>query len=315
MTMTSFPIRAQSPSAQALALAGALVSSTPPDLSPQGFITRREQARRFYEPRVARAQKRYQVEQEQVEIAGVNCLEVTPKASEVSGTLVYFFGGGFVSGWPLQDLFIIATLAEFAGLRVLAPDYRLAPEHPWPAALDDAQAVYSCLARQPLAGGLALAGESAGGNLALALMLRATRLGLRRPDALALMSPWSDVRVDHDYGGAQAMSDPTFDPAALQAAARAYAGRAPMDDPEVSPIFASFTADVPPIRITTGTRDRFLSDCVRLTNTIRSSGGRVDLQVWPGLWHVFEFYDEVPEAHESLREMAEFLRAHCVGRG
>lgn len=236
-------------------------------------------------------------------IGGVPCLHVSPATQLVEWSILYGFGGGFVEGSPLEDLTIIASLCERTGAQVIAPDYRLAPEHPWPAGLDDAFAVYRALAHEPFA----IVGESAGGNLALCLMLQAQAHGIGLPKAAALLSPWCDLTHSGDSLTFNDGRDPTLNRRASRDAASHYIGRNAADDPLISPIYAPFAADFPPCIITTGTRDLLLSQAARLSERLRESGVRVDLRVWDGLWHVFEWYDPLPEAQQSLAQIAAFL--------
>lgn len=280
------------------------------------IVARRGDLASLYAPRTQRALQRFSPRVSNVLVGGVSCLQVLPEQGDTRGTLLYCFGGGYVVGSALQDMSIIAALAHFAQLRVVAVNYRLAPEHPWPAAQDDAIAVYTALSAQAQVNGqgLVLAGESAGGNLALSLALRAQRVGLPAPLALALLSPWCDINLDNDYGSNTPAFDPSLNVAQLRAGARAFVGQAPFDHPEISPIHANFTAAFPPTLITSGTRDRFLPECQQLTRKLETVGVPVELSVWPDLWHVFEFYDEVPEAEQSLQAIAAFLARHLGNR-
>jgi monoterpene epsilon-lactone hydrolase len=242
-------------------------------------------------------------------IGGQKCLDVHPEVLRVDWPILYGFGGGMVEGSPLEDLPIIAPISAQTGARVIAPDYRLAPEHPWPAALDDAFAVYRALADRPFA----VFGESAVGNLSLAWMLKAKAEGLRLPGAAALLSPWCDLRNADDSLIFNDGRDPTLTRRNLDIAARYYAGRNNVDQPLISPINGMFDCDFPPVVISTGTRDLLLSQAVRLSQRLRDSGVRVDLQVWEGLWHVFEWYEDLPEAQQSIHHIADHLTRVMAG--
>ena len=127
------------------------------------------------------------------------------------------------------------------------------------------------------------------------------------PVAAALFSPWCDLGGSGDSIQSNAGRDPTLHPGSLQDYAQAYAGQSALKDPGVSPIYGEFGKAFPPVIITSGTRDLLMSHCVRLAGVMRRSGVSVDLRVWDGLWHVFEFYDELPEAAASLKEIADHL--------
>ena len=253
---------------------------------------------------------------EDIELGGVPVQLVEPKGYEESQderALLYFFGGGHVTGSPFEDLPITAGLAHRLGLRVYAAHYRLAPEHPFPAGLDDGFAVYRALLESHAPERLAVAGESAGGNLSLAVLLRAREAGLPLPAAAALLSPWCDLASRGDSHRSLSGLDPTLDcELHLKAAAGAYAGGRDLTDPLVSPLYGDFHPGFPPTLITSGTRDLLLSDCARLSTALRRAGVETRLHVWEGLWHVFEWYPDLPEAQVSLDEIADFLRSHLA---
>lgn len=243
-----------------------------------------------------------------ITIGNVPCLELVPAGEALAWSILYGFGGGFVQGSPVEDLPIAAPLCAATGARTIIPDYRLAPEHPWPAAVDDGFAVYRELARHPFA----IVGESAGGNLALALMQRAKATGVRLPGAAALMSPWCDLGNAGDSVTFNDGRDPSLAVQSSWTAARHYAGENSLADPGISPIHGAFDAGFPPIIVTTGTRDLHLSQAVRLSRVLTDCGVRAQLQVWEGLWHVFEWYDHLPEAKDSIRQIAAHLKSNMT---
>ena len=250
------------------------------------------------------------LEERLVEIGGIECLEVQP-TGPTSGdlpTVLYFFGGGHTLGSPEEDIVITAPLAALAGVRVVAPRYPLAPEHPYPAALEVAETVYRALLPSVAPARLVVAGESAGGNLALALFQRARAEGLSMPAALALLSPWADL--DHCGDSHAANRDPSLvsTDGDLDDLARLYRGAHRSDDPLISPLHADFTG-LPSTFMTTGTRDLLLSDAVRLDAAMRADGVDVTLRVWEGMWHVFELVRELPEAKASMAEIAGWVRS------
>lgn len=252
--------------------------------------------------------QRYAPRITELTVAGVACVQVTPTTGSQEHTVLYLYGGGCVTGTSMQDMPIMAALASHANVRVVTPQYRLAPENPWPAGLNDAYAVYCQLSRTCAPAGLAVVGESAGGNLALSLVQRALQQKVGLPDCLALLSPWCDLSLDHDYGNEDESFDPSLSVAHLHAAAQLYVGSHPYHHPEISPLFGQYGPAFPATLITTGTRDRLSFDCERLAAKMFASGASVGLHAWKGLWHVFEFYDEAPEAAQSLQAIARFLR-------
>ena len=251
-------------------------------------------------PRLCRA---HGVTMDESILGGVRCLEVRPQNLRVDWPILYSFGGGMVEGSPEEDLPLIAPLSALTGARVIAPDYRLAPEHPWPAALDDTFAVYRVIAGLPFA----TLGESAGGNLSLACMLRAKTEGFRLPGAAAVLSPWCDLSNSGDSITFNDGRDPTISRRNSDLAAGYYACSNKVDQPLISPIHGDFNPSFPPVLITTGTRDLLLSQAVRLSQRLRHSGVKVDCQVWEGLWHVFEWYEDLPEAQQSIQQISDHL--------
>ena len=160
--------------------------------------------------------------------------------------------------------------------------------------------------------------NSAGGNLALALINTAATAGLPMPAVAALLSPWSDLTHASDTVRTLDGIDPTLSLVAVgDGMANAFAGGQPRNSPEISPLLAEVPKGFPPTLITSGTRDAMLSDCARLSTKLRAAGVAAELRVWEGMWHVFEFYSELPEAEASLREIAAFLsgRMRRVERG
>ena len=148
------------------------------------IIAYRKYASDEFRPRAERALKKHKVQTNDIVIGGVPCLEILPENGEPKGTILYGYGGGFVCGSSYEDLIITAPICEMSEMRIISPNYRLAPEHPWPTAIDDGFSVYQEIAKQ---GAFALMGESAGGNFALALCHRAKASGLQMPSKMVLL--------------------------------------------------------------------------------------------------------------------------------
>jgi monoterpene epsilon-lactone hydrolase len=277
----------------------------------EAINAKRHELHALYSPPGLDVQKSLGVTVEESEIDGVTVKWVRPGMIRHPQIILYFFGGGHITGSPDEDLAITARIAHFSGRKVCVPAYRLAPENPYPAALEDAVAVYQALLREYCARSLALSGESAGGNLSLALIGAAAARGLPLPAATALLSPWSDLTHSGDTIRTLDGIDPTLDlDHQLSHMARAYAGGRPLASPDISPLFADVAKGFPPTLISTGTRDVLLSDCARLSTKLRAAGVEVDLRVMEGMWHVFEFYPQLPEAEDSIRGIAAFLDKH-----
>ncbi len=221
-------------------------------------------------------------------------------------TLLYLHGGGFIGCSPRTHRPITAAFA-LQGLRVFVPDYRLAPEHPFPAAPQDAQAVYRALRADPATGRLVVAGDSAGGNLALGLMLALRDAGEPRPDAAALFSPWTDLTGGSPSITLNAQRDAMFQGPHLQHFAQAYLQGADAKQTLASPLFGEL-AGLPPLLLHVGETERLRDDSLRLAQKAREAGVSVELAVFPVVPHVWQAIHRLPEARRSIAAAARFLR-------
>lgn len=218
--------------------------------------------------------------------------------------LLYLHGGGFVGCSPLTHRTITGAFAR-AGFRVFVPEYRLAPEHPFPAAIEDVVAAWTALSAE---GAAVVAGDSAGGNLALVLIAEAHRLGLRQPAAAALFSPVCDFLARGASHRDNVRSDAMFRPELFARLAPAYLDGADPADPCVSPIEADFTG-FPPLLLHAAEREMLRDDSVALAERARAAGVRVDLKIWPVVAHTWQLAETfLPEGRRSLVEAALFLR-------
>jgi acetyl esterase/lipase len=298
------PPTAISPQAQALLRDAPAITARSMALA--AIQERRQASAAFYVPTCLVLARQLGVTLTEEMIGGVRTQVLTPANIVGSNAILYFFGGGYVQGSPDEDLAITARLAHLAKCRVYAPYCALAPEHPFPQGLENGIAVYQALVARYGAAALTIAGESAGGGLALSLLLKIAE----RPAKAALMSPWSDLTKTGDTLSTLVGNDPWLHyELTLEPAARAYAGPRDLASPDVSPLYADFPANFPKTLITTGTRDLFLSDCARLSTKLRAAGIDCELRVWEGMWHVFEFEANLPEADASLEEIAAFILA------
>ena len=242
------------------------------DIGPEDLPAVRRDTAEDFEPRVRRALERFGPTVREVGIGGVHCLEIVPKVRSGPGTILYFYGGGYIIGSPREDLIVSAALASHCGVRVVAPSYRLAPEHPYPAAIDDCMAVHAAIVRDPDCGPLAIAGESAGGNAALSVLRRLKLAGGAMPVAAALLSPWCDLTHSGDSHRTNDGRDPTISLALGLQAARWYAGGRDLADPDISPLWSAWDETFPAAIVTTGTRDLLMSQSVQLAQVLRAVG-------------------------------------------
>jgi epsilon-lactone hydrolase len=224
--------------------------------------------------------------------------------------LLFLHGGGYQFGSLRSHGELAARLGRASGMRVLFPEYRLAPEHPFPAAIDDVLAAWRWLRTdQDLsAASITAAGDSAGGGLAVALLVALRDAGEALPAAAALMSPHVDLTSSGASMTERADQDPIFTPAALRQMASDYLAGADPTTPLASPLFASL-AGLPPLLVQTGTAELLLSDSERLASAATQAGVEVILQLGEGLPHVYPIMLDTPEAAEATEQIAQFLRA------
>jgi acetyl esterase/lipase len=249
------------------------------------------------------------VHQKPTTIGGVDAIDVTIRDLDNSGTILYFHGGVYVIGTAAATVPLVSELARRTHATVVTVDYRLAPEHPYPAAVDDALAVYNGLLAQGVdAGQIALAGESAGGGLAVATLLALRDAGLPRPSSAFLMSPYADLTLSGATLVERAPSDPILSPEGLRLRVPDYVGDGDPADPLISPIFGDLTG-LPPLLIQVGSNEILLSDAIRLAGRAALDDVPVTLDVTPGVPHVFQgFAALVDEASAALDRAANFLR-------
>lgn len=220
--------------------------------------------------------------------------------------ILYCHGGGYTSGGLGFSKVLASKLTRATGLDVLAFDYRLAPEHPYPAAVEDAQAAWDHLMRLGFgARDVVLAGDSAGGNMALVLCLRLRAEGRMLPGALLLMSPWTDMTCSGESLTERADIDPVLTPEYIYAVREAYAGSLDPAQPELSPLLADL-AGFPPTLIQVGTHEILFSDAERLAERMKAAGTECRLEVWEGMWHDFQMYPS-KSAAQAMQNAAHFL--------
>jgi monoterpene epsilon-lactone hydrolase len=244
-----------------------------------------------------------------VAAGGVPCEWVAGPGADDGTVVVYLHGGGYVLGSAVTHRGLAARLAAACGATALVVDYRLAPEHPFPAAVDDAVAAYQwLLARGVDPGRIVLAGDSAGGGLAAATLVALRDARTPLPAAGVLLSPWVDLEAGGASLATNAGADPMVDPGALRLAAAAYLGDVPARHPLASPLHAGL-ARLPPLLVQVGTREVLLDDAVRFAARARAAGVDVALERWDGMIHVWHaFAPLLPEATDALDAIGAFVR-------
>jgi acetyl esterase/lipase len=254
---------------------------------------------------------------EPVQADAVGCQWIRPPASRRDAAIVYLHGGGFRVGSPASHREISARLAAEAGIQVLAVDYRLAPEHLLPAALEDTLAVIEWLEKTGFsADRIALAGDSAGAALALGAMVARLQQGKPSPAVAYLMSGWTDLTASGESYQSRAALDPIHQRPMILAMARGALGPGvTAEDPRLSPLLASaeIMRALPPILLQVGERETLVSDTEDFAARASAAGASVRSEIWPGMIHVFQqFPDELPEAREAVAAGGRFIARYLV---
>jgi epsilon-lactone hydrolase len=253
------------------------------------------------------------VQQNPIEIGGVAGVEVTAGGNDAENVILYLHGGVYVIGYAAATVPLVGDLVRRTSTKAITLEYRLAPEHPYPAAVDDARAAYVGLLAQGIAPGqIALAGESAGAGLAVALLLALRDAGVPLPSCGYLMSPYADLTLSGETLAAKQAVDPLLTPDGLRARVPDYVGRADPSDPLISPIFGDLSG-LPPLLIQVGSHEILLSDALRLAGRAAISDVPVTLEVTPGVPHVFQAYAALlDEAGAALDRAADFVNAQLA---
>jgi acetyl esterase/lipase len=261
---------------------------------------------------------RLEAEPQRVVADGVPCEWLLAKGADPGRRLLYLHGGGWTAGSLDSHRPLSARIAAATGCAVLAVDYRLAPEHPFPAGLDDCVAAYDWLRAHGPAGAaparsVFVAGDSAGGNLTLALLLALKQRGLPLPNAAIPISPATDFLATGDSYRTRAAVDPvlTDGPDAIRVLSAIYLqGRAKPEEPLVSPLYGDFRG-LPPLLLHVGDAEVLLDDSTRVAEKARAAGVDVTLEVWPEMPHVWHaFAPFLPEASQAIERIGAFVRAH-----
>jgi len=247
---------------------------------------------------------------ESTELGGIPVDRLRPKEARDDKVLLYLHGGAYILGSRRTHRQLVTHMARAAGVTAVVPEYRLAPEHPWPAAIEDSVAVYrSLVSRGTRPEDIVIAGDSAGGGLAVATLLSLRHAGDALPAAAVLLSPFLDVTASGESAKTRAEQDPWFNVSDMAVVARYYCpDETQWHNPLVSPVFAN-VAGLPPMLIQVGDDEILLSDSTRFANKLEAAGVAVDLEVWPEMWHVFPmFVSKMPEGKQAVRRIGAYIR-------
>ncbi|MDX9865438.1 MAG: alpha/beta hydrolase [Anaerolineaceae bacterium] len=229
-------------------------------------------------------------------------------AEASDGVILFLHGGAYALGAVKTYRDLLSRLAKAAGVKVLAIDYRLAPEHPHPAAVEDAVAAYHWLLGQGIAPSqIVIAGDSAGGGLTLAALLALRDDGRPLPAGAVCISPWTDRALTGDSMREKADAELVLDRDSLAKFAALYAGGQPLTAPLISPLYADLTG-LPPLLIQVGTDELLLDDARRFAHKAEAAGADVKLTVWEGMFHVFHMFPFFTETREAVAQIAGFVR-------
>ncbi len=248
----------------------------------------------------------------QVDIGGLPAEWVHWKGADSGRVILYLHGGGYVLCSPRTHRDLVCRIARASGARALSIEYRRGPEHPHPAAVDDAVAAYLWLLKKsgidPKR--IAVMGDSAGGGLTLVFLQTLRDRKIPLPACAVCMSPWADLTCSGETHKTNRRKDPVLPAPVLPGFARLYAPGGDLSRPSVSPLFGDF-ASLPPILIHVGTDEILLDDSHRVTEKARQAGTAVELKIWPRMIHVFQAMAfMLPQARQAIREIGAFVERH-----
>ena len=262
----------------------------------------------FIKQSMARVKLVADVNREAVSADDVACEWVIPNNGLIDSVLLYLHGGGFIFGLTPLLLQMGAYLAQHMGMRVLLADYRLAPDYPFPAALDDCVTAYHWLLKQDiLAQNIVVAGDSAGGNLTITMLMKLRDSGNPLPAAAACLSPLTDLTTKDNLS--KGMKDPLLPPKAMEFYAQSYVGHNDDHNPLISPVFGNLRG-LPPLLVHVGEDEILRDDAVRIAKLARSVDVDVRMEIYSRMWHVWQLFLALPQAVQSLGDIAQFLKSH-----
>ena len=269
--------------------------------------------REFIEKTVKNWSPRKDVVFEAVDVGGLPGEWVYKKGTLKDKVVLYIHGGGFVAGSPKISRPMSEGLAYYSGVKVLAIDYRLAPENPFPAGLEDCIKAYRWLISQGIQSKkIIIAGDSAGGDLALATGLALKEKQIELPAGFIAISPCTDLAITGESARTRAKDDPMLDPSMHNKIITSYLPKGAnrkefVKNPLVSPLYGSFKT-FPPVLIEVGSEEILYDDSRRMVEKLKADGVNATLREWKGLWHVFQYFTILPESARSFEEMGHFIR-------
>lgn len=236
-----------------------------------------------------------------------------PEVHESRPVLLYFHGGGYTFGSRNTHRALASRIAVAADTLVVLPEYRLAPEHPFPAAIEDGFRIWEWLLESGYPPGhISLAGDSAGGGLCLALLQMLQQRGSEKPASVVCMSPWADLTASSDWYEKNSKHDLIVTPNVVRKMSDLYLNEQPVPktDPLVSPVYGNYRG-APPVYIQVGSCEILLGDAYSLRDKILSDGAQVRLDIWDNMQHVWQlFADILPEGLQAIEKTAEWLKEH-----
>lgn len=247
---------------------------------------------------------------EQSSLAGIDVDWLRPKGARTDKVLYYLHGGAYVLGSRRTHRKLVSRMAKAAGIIAVVPEYRLAPENPFPACIEDAVAVYKALLESGFGPqDIIISGDSAGGGLSVATLLSLRHEGVPMPAAAVLLSPFLDVTGEGETHTTRAERDPWFNSEDIAVVARYYCpDESKWRDPLVSPVFAN-VAGLPPMLIQVGDDEILLSDSTRFADKLKEAGVEVELEIWPEMWHVFQlFVGKMRESRIAIGKIGDYIR-------
>ncbi len=248
---------------------------------------------------------------ESLRVNGIPAEWVIPSGAADNGSILYLHGGGYTIGSIKTHRSLVSYLSKAAGMRALLIEYRLAPEHPFPAAVEDSVAAYRWLLKEGFdPARIAIAGDSAGGGLTVATMVKLRDEGEPLPAAAVCLSPWVDMEGVGESMKTRAEVDPIVEQGPLLEMAEAYLGGTDPRTPLAAPLYADLKG-LPPMLIQVGTAEVLLDDSTRLAERAKKAGVDVTLEPWEDMIHIWQFFASmIPEGRDAVERIASFIHKH-----